>query len=338
MQEKLIFILSPPRSGSTLLQRMLGSHPDIFTHPEPHIITPLAYLGYYDIVDKAPYDHINAAEAIRQFVDNLPSKEEDYLNAVRAYTNILYARMLSNSTARMFLDKTPAYALVLNFLTKLYPNAYYIVLTRHPFAVMSSYANSFFYGDWQEANHYNPIINRYIPAIAQFLREPATNTRHIKYETLVTDPEKELEQIFYFLNLPNVPEAANYEKKNTFTKGMGDPISVNEHTRPTAHFVDKWVNELVNDREKLAFAKSIVNRIDPNDLNQWGYTLEQLLHPLDQDDKSTQVRSFKRPKMNQYILMRRIMLALRKDIKTRPHGKIIGRIRYYCDVLLRDQL
>ena len=32
------------------------------------------------------------------------------------------------------------------------------------------------------------------------------------------------------------------------------------------------------------------------------------------------------------------MLALRKDIHHRPHGKLVERIKYYCDVLLRDQL
>ena len=67
-----IFVLSPPRSGSTLLQRLLGSHSKIFTHPEPHIIAPLAHLGFYNQVDRAPYDHINAAKAFREFVDELP--------------------------------------------------------------------------------------------------------------------------------------------------------------------------------------------------------------------------------------------------------------------------
>ena len=94
MQEKLIFVIGPPRSGSTMLQRMLGSHSAIFTHPEPHIITPLAHLGYYENVDKAPYDHINAAEAIREYVADLPRGEEDYLDACRAYTDVLYGRML----------------------------------------------------------------------------------------------------------------------------------------------------------------------------------------------------------------------------------------------------
>ena len=137
-QDQLLFVVSPPRSGSTLLQRMIGSHTPVFTHPEPHMITPMAHLGFYETVDKAPFDHINSAEAIRLFVSNLPRKEDDYLDALRAYSDTLYGRMLAPTGKRYFMDKTPAYALVTPFLTKLYPNAKYVVLTRHPLAIFSS--------------------------------------------------------------------------------------------------------------------------------------------------------------------------------------------------------
>ena len=121
MESKLIFVIGSPRSGSTLLQRMLSSHSSIFSCPEPHIITPLAHLGYYETVEKAPYDHLRAVDAIRDFVSELPEGEEDYLDACRAYTDSLYSRRLQTSSKSLFLDKTPAYALVLDFLTKLYP-------------------------------------------------------------------------------------------------------------------------------------------------------------------------------------------------------------------------
>src|SRR6185295_1068341 len=97
---RLLFVVSPPRSGSTLLQRMIGSHSEILTHPEPHLITPLAYLGYHDTVDKAPYDHVNAAEAIRLFVSGLPRQEQDYLDAVRAYADTMYGRMLATAPGK----------------------------------------------------------------------------------------------------------------------------------------------------------------------------------------------------------------------------------------------
>ncbi|HTU56863.1 MAG TPA: sulfotransferase, partial [Polyangiales bacterium] len=210
MQDRLIFVISPPRSGSTLLQHMLGSHSQILTYPEPHLITPLAFLGFYDIVDKAPYDHINAAEAIKLFVQGLPGGEADYLAAVRSYTDTLYGRMLSTSDKRYFLDKTPGYALVLPFLTRLYPDAHYIVLTRHPLAIASSYANSFFDGDWLAAHMFNPIVNRYVPAIADLLRTPPKHLLQLSYEQLVRDPQTELSALCTFLGLDFQPTMVDY--------------------------------------------------------------------------------------------------------------------------------
>ncbi len=53
MEEKLLFIIGSPRSGSTLLSRMLGSHSAIFSPAEPHLLTPLANLGYSESVDNS---------------------------------------------------------------------------------------------------------------------------------------------------------------------------------------------------------------------------------------------------------------------------------------------
>ena len=44
----------------------------------------------------------------------------------------------------------------------------------------------------------------------------------------------------------------------------------------------------------------------------------------------------KPPLWNSHVLQRRVMLALKKDIDTRLHGRVIRRVKYYCDVLLRE--
>jgi Sulfotransferase family len=337
MQDRLIFVISPPRAGSTLLQRMLGSHSEIFTYPEPHMLTPLAYLGYHDLVDKAPYDHINAAEAIRIFVDGLPNKEQDYLDALRAYTDTMYGRMLAPTGKRYFLDKTPAYALVLPFLTKLYPDAHYIVLTRHPLAVMSSYANSFFDGDWVAANAFNPVANRYVVAMARMLQSPPKRMLHVGYEGLVSEPAPVLEKIFTFLGLPNEPSAVNYgEHFDETKKGMGDPITVGEQKRPVDTSIEKWVGELAGDPAKLELAAQIIDKLDPEDVKLWGFEKARLFEPLERAEQSGKLPKYKKPKSNNYVLQRRIMLALKKDIRERPHGKLVEKVRYYCNVLLRE--
>jgi hypothetical protein len=131
-------------------------------------------------VQKAPYDPQNAEQAIHEFVTDLPGGEGDYLDALRAYTDTLYERMLATGPGkRFFLDKTPAYALVLPFLAKLYPKAHYVVLTRHPLAVLSSYVESFFDGDYRVAIDHNPILSRYVPALARMLRERPVPFVHV---------------------------------------------------------------------------------------------------------------------------------------------------------------
>jgi hypothetical protein len=334
VQDRLLFVISPPRAGSTLLQQMLGSHSQIYTHPEPHLITPLAYLGYHGTVDRAPYDHINGAEAIRAFVGRLPRGEDDYLDALRAYADTMYGRMLEPSGRRYFLDKTPAYATALPFLAGLYPQAKYIVLTRHPLAVMSSYANSFFLGDWHAANDFNPVLARYVPAMASLIREARVPLLQVGYEKLVRDPGPELARIFAFLGLDDEPQAVNYGKHFQAKEGMGDPIGVKKHDRPSTESVDKWVAELQSEPKKRTFARELIEQLDETDLETWGYPKDELFAPLHSGKAGKLPRP---PLLNKYVFQRRVMLALKKNIDSRPHGKVIKRIKYYCDVLLREQ-
>ena len=334
MQNRLLFVISPPRAGSTLLQQMLGSHSQIYTHPEPHLITPLAYLGYHGTVDKAPYDHINGAEAMRAFVGRLPRGEADYLDALRAYTDTLYGRMLEPSGRRYFLDKTPAYATALPFLTALYPQAKYIVLTRHPLAVMSSYANSFFLGDWRAANEFNPVLDRYVPAMAKLIREQRVPLLQVVYEELVKSPEAGLKRIFDFLELDDEPGAVNYGKNFPAKEGMGDPIGVKKHDRPSTESVDKWASELLANAGKRKFARELIEGLEERDLETWGYPKEELFAPLSNGRAGG--KQPRPPLLNKYVFQRRVMLALKKNIATRPHGRVVKRIKYYCDVLLRE--
>ena len=328
----LVFVISPPRAGSTLLQRMTGAHAEVFTHPEPHLISPIAHLGVYANVDKAAYDHINAAEAIQAFIADLPNGEQDYLDALRAYTDTLYGRMLSTSDCSYFLDKTPANALVLPFLCRLYADAKYVVLTRHPLAVFSSYANSFFDGDWEAAHAFNPILERYVPAMAALIRERPVPLLQVAYEDLVTEPQPQLERVFAFLGLEHDPDAVDYGKAGAMKKGLGDPITVDRQGRPVTASVDKWALELAADEKKRALAEAMIARLEGPDLAAWQWPPEALWLPLAAASGGPPPK----PPRNNYTLQRRVMLALKKDIHERPHGKILKRVKYYCDVLLRE--
>ena len=335
MQERLIFLIGAPRSGTTLLARMMGAHSAIYQRAEPHLITPIAHLGFYGKVQKAPYDPQNAEQAIHEFVADLPRGEADYLDALRAYTDALYARMLATAPGkRFFLDKTPAYALVLPFLTKLYPGAHYVVLTRHPLAVLSSWVESFFDGDYRVALDHNPLLARYVPALARMLREKPVPFVHVRYEELVRDPETHFRRVCDHLGLPFEAGAIAYGEQGDAPKGLGDPTGVTRHTRPVTSSVGTWAADIAANPDTLALVCRIVGELDPADLETLGYPRAQIVEQLEAARGAP--LPVRREAPARYALERKLLVALRRNIHHNRLGRVLKRLRFALDVVLRE--
>ena len=338
METRLIFVIGPPRSGTTLLMRMLSSHSQIYSRAEPHLLTPLAHLGYYGTVDAAPFDHLQAAQAAREFVADLPSGEQDYLEACRAYCDTLYGRMLAaRGTGKLlFLDKTPANALILPFISKLYPCARYIVLTRHPAAIFSSYANSFFDGDYEAARRFNPILNRYVPAMARFLRSRPVPLLQLGYEQLVQQPEAEMRRVFAFLGVPFEAGAIEYGQHEHDGKGLGDPLGVNRHTHPVTDSVERWATELATEPVKLAVIRDMIATIDDADLETWGFPRATFFAPVERAVPSSGTPLPAVPWFDRFRIERKLLRTLRRAVHRYPFvAGAVRRLRMLCDVLLR---
>jgi len=337
MGVRMLFVIGAPRSGTTMLERMLSSHSMILGGPEPHVMTPLAHLGLWANVDKAPYDHILAAESQQAFVEALPGKQQSYWDACRAYCDVLYGRYLATSSKTVCLDKTPAYALVSPFIMKVFPDSKYVVLTRHPLAVFSSYANSFFDGDYQVAHDHNPILNRYVPALAWTLRQPAVPVFHVRYEDLVKDPEGGMQQVCAYVGVPFEESMIDYgeHEREEERKGLGDPIGVRQHTRPSTTSLAKWVQELASDDAKLTLMRRVVAALDPADLETLGYPLETLWKPM--EEAEGRVPPPPKPKLDRYRIERKLIMTLRAQArKGGLFRKVLHKARLACDVLLRE--
>lgn len=338
MKPSMLFIICSPRSGSTMLERMLESHTMIQGGPEPHLLTPLAHLGIWDKVDKAPYDHVLAAESQKLFVSRLPNQEQDYWAACRAYCDALYGPWMENGNKSICLDKTPANGLILPFMAKVFPDAKYIVLTRHPLATFSSFANSFFDGDYQTAQKYNPLLNRYVPALAKFLRQNDTSFLHVRYEDLVSDPKVWMKTIYDYIGVPFEEGTIDYgehARNDSSAKGLGDPIGVAQHSRPTTDSVSKWVEELSSDADKLTLMQTIIQQLDPADLESLGYPTDTLWTPL--EEAAGQTFAPKRAPMSRYRLQRKAIIKVRSLAQSNGFvRKLLKKIRLATDVLLRD--
>jgi hypothetical protein len=336
MEDRLIFLIGAPRSGTTLLARMLSAHSLIYGRAEPHLITPIAHLGYFGNVQKAPYDPLNAEQAVKEIVAEIPRGEAGYLDALRAYTDSLYGQMMETAPAgkRFLLDKTPAYGLVLPFLTKLYANARYVVLTRHPLAILTSYVESFFDGDYQVALAHNPILQRYVPALAHMVRARSVPQVWVKYEELVKEPEAQFRRVCDHLGVPFEEQAIAYGESGEEFKGLGDPTGVAKHTRPVTSSVSKWAAEIANTPATLALVTRVLDELDPADLETLGYPREKILAQLAAASGAAVPVKSKGPL--RYRLERRLLVGLRRNIHHNALGRVLKRLRFALDVLLRE--
>ena len=336
MEEKLVFIIGAPRSGSTLLARMLGAHSRIEAPAEPHMMTPLAHLGFYDRVDEAPYDPIISQIGIRELVADLPRGEDDYLRALRQYTDTLYSGLLENHPADLLLDKTPAYALVLDFLVRLYPHARFIVLTRNPMAIWSSVIESFFDGDYEMAHRHNPILERYVPAIARFLRERPAPIHPIRYEELVQSPEDHMRSVSEFLGVDFEQAMVDYGeggKSTSAARGLGDPMKVASEKRPTTGSVAKWAEQLSGQPERIAQCEKILASLDDADLETWSFSRKTLEEQIAAVNPGGPRKAG--PKISRHVIERKLLLAARRRVGDNATGRLVRRVREMCDLLLR---
>lgn len=337
MSKRLFFVVGAPRSGTTMLMRMLNVHPDIYTRPEPHLLTPLAHLGYYAHVDAAPYDQLQAAQSARQVVAELPGGEEDYLAALRSYTDAIYGGLLERSGKRFFLDKTPAYGLILPFIARLYPDAVFVILTRHPFAIFSSFAQSFFDDDWEAAHGHNRIVERYVPALASFVRDPGVKRfHHVRYEDLVADPERELRAICAAADMPYLPDMIEYGQKAVEGEGLGDPIGVKKDSRPNTRSVHKWAREVAHNPERIERLQRMVQHLSDEDLAVFGFDRDSLWAPLAEVDEATARKAQSRAKRwDRYHVERRALVWLRRGLPGTALERLLKKLRFYLDVVLR---
>ena len=102
--ENLIFLISQPRAGSTLLQRMLAGHPEIHTTSEPWFMLPALYALRTTGIE-AEYDVKRAWIGSQEFYKTLPEGTEAYWEAVRLMSTHLYKRALVPSGKRFFFGQ-----------------------------------------------------------------------------------------------------------------------------------------------------------------------------------------------------------------------------------------
>ena len=329
VEHRLIFVISAPRSGSTVLMRILNAAPGIVGRPEFHLLPPLAHLGLWRTVERAPFDSLQAQQAMAALVRDLPGGEADYVAACRAYADALYGGVLATAPAgtQFVVDKTPANALVLPELRRLYPAAKVIVLTRHPAAVFVSYAEAFFDGDFEAAARFNPILSRYLPAIARFLAEDQGPNLHVRYEDLLSEPTVVLEKISAFVGI-TVPDEALQYGQVPGPEGLGDPQAGRLgrlEARP-----QRWKTAMADPVKRAVMQRQLVG-VSAAELAVWGASEDDFTDGQD----GGETRRHPRWRGGRLAVERAVLLRLREAVQKPRLKRLVQQVRKVCDVLLR---
>jgi len=196
-----VFVLSSVRSGSTLLRVLLNSHSRIRAPHEMHLRTL----------------HVELSRGFTS--EAMKALELDR----RELEHVLWDRVLHLELARsgkdVIVDKTPANTLIWPRLHRCWPHAKYIVLLRHPGAVITSLTN-------RRTDPDHTAIRAEVLAYAEKLEEArqSLDAQVITYEELTAEPERTTRALCEYLGLPWENAMLDYGSKDhgAFRPQLGD--------------------------------------------------------------------------------------------------------------------
>ena len=272
--EDLIFIISLPRSGSTLLQRVLSGHQDLGTSSEPWFLLHQAYarrsVGIF-----ADYAHDWAALGINEFIENYTDGDVAHDDAVRAFAQSLYSSAKRKAGASRFIDKTPRYVMILDDLRRWFPRARYVFLVRNPLSVLSSVVNTQIQHDISTLEAFSKELLIGPGAILDAVDAMGDDAVVVSYEDFVTNPENELERICNRIDLEFDPAMLDYSKNPEIKGVMKDRTGVQQHDRPVGDRQHGW-RRMLGNAQQLEFARGYLAALGPDIVERLGYNFDEL--------------------------------------------------------------
>lgn len=276
--DRLIFLISQPRAGSTLLQRMLNGHPEIVSSAEPWIMLPIVYGRRADGMT-ADYRHDWAQLGTQQFADNYADGNATLDEAARQYAHTLYCAAL-HSGERYFLDKTPRYYNIIPDLRRLFPQAHFILLLRNPLAVLGSMlANWFPLGYWHHMARFKRDLLDAPTLLAEAISAEAPNTTVVHYEKLVASPTEIVSSLCEVIDLPFVEPMVTYGANDAPEGMLGDAHGVHTQQTATTDSLDKWLKQAERQQTRH-FLQQYLARLEPAVLDTLGYAHNELAQQL----------------------------------------------------------
>jgi thioester reductase-like protein len=234
--DPMLFLLSPPRSGSTLLRVMLAGHSRLFSPQE-------LYLGCFS--DMAAHDRHLGGTVLNMGIIATIAELLSRTGAWNLYvqwaqgavsTAEVYSFFSDRLGGRTLVDKSPLFfppQAVIRRLASLFPRARFVHLVRHPVACISSYVRERFHGIFPETRGIDPydcgewVWTRVHEGILEIEAELGPGRMHrLYFEDLTGDPERALRRLCPALGLSFEPALLTPYSGHRMVAGgfqVGDP-------------------------------------------------------------------------------------------------------------------
>ncbi len=202
-----IFVVGCQRSGTTLLRLILDSHPNISCGPETRFLADLA--------------HVTGRSWKRLSQYGFPKQ---YWHAqIAGMFDALKSEYARRAGKVRWADKTPLYALSLDFIDSLFPTCQVVHVIRDGRDVVASHRDRWGYAAAVKAVRKWP---RYVYAARAGGAVMTPGRYHeVRYEDLVNESEKTLRELLAFLDEPWDPVVLEHDRR---------PHDVPEHYRRLA--------------------------------------------------------------------------------------------------------
>lgn len=231
-----IFIFSLPRSGSTLLQRLLMTNPQVASLGEPSLL--LRLLGNDELsARRSVYWEFLVDMAVDDMRSHWNGYDECYRNGVRRMMLDIYQGLAGGKP--FFIDKTPRYTLIAEEIRKTFPEAKCIVLWRHPLAVAASMSAGSGKSRWFPEDH-AVDLQQGLLRLDAFTRKHKDDICVVRYGDLVTEPARELERIGSYLGWPDLPKALEEPLPEDNGGSLGDTTGVKKFKTISAESLHAW--------------------------------------------------------------------------------------------------
>ena len=277
-----VFVFSLPRSGSTLLQKILAAHPRVATSSEPWILLPLI-MARRPGAAYAIYRHEDAVRAMDEFSRSLVGGRAAFDRALHDFVIDLYRRA-SPGDVSYFVDKTPRYHLIADEVIHLFPEAKFIFLWRNPLSVAASMIRTWGSGHWNLFRH-RVDLEIGLPHLVETYRAHKSEVVAVRYEDLVEEPVSVTERVFRYLDLDFRAEVLQEFADVTLRGGMGDTTGIMYGAKISQSSTDAWPTVVTSSLRK-AWLRRYIDTIGKDALATMGYERDSLLESLRAVDTS----------------------------------------------------